>query len=226
MMLSEASWFWSQLPLILSIIGGFASLIGIIAERWGKSSQRKTFAYILILAGGLLTISAATFTTIRQSEFNRDLLYSVTGGDSFCYVIPLLKQGIPSFTVAHHGKYPLYDVTFRIHDLDKSEALGEKSYHFENLFDDVIFSAKIGTLAPDSGRLFNEFKFPMKENLRFNIFFEARNGAFTQLLRMHKVGNEWKIASKITGQRGKTEHTFFEKIDKGFPLNDKGEVQW
>jgi hypothetical protein len=214
-MMSE-SWL---LPLILSIVGGFASLIGMAVE---KSKHHKTCAYILILTGGLLTISAATLTTVRQSGLNRDLMYSVTGGDSFCYVLPMVKQGLPSFTVAHSGKYPLYDVTFRMVDLEKAEALGKKAYQFEHMFDDVTFSADIGTLVPKTSRLFNKFRFPPKDSLRFNVFFNARNGAFMQFLRMHKIGGEWKIASKVVRE----ENTLFEKIDKGFPLNDKGEVQW
>ena len=111
--------------------------------------------------------------------------------------------------------------------MDKSEALKEKAFYFENLFRDEIL-LNIGNLAPNSAQILSEVRFQPKETLRFNVFFSARNGFFTQILRIKKLGNEWKIASKVTKVKveEKKEETIFEKIDEGYPRNEKGIIQW
>ncbi len=267
---SAIGWLFSNWPLVVSIVGGVLSLIGIIIEKRSQSKGRKTVSYFLIVVGGILTIGGAAGTTLLQgaqqaesekknskilsltqqlltksdeivglnrkiagkndeiAKLNRELMSSVIGGNSFCYLLPLLKQGIPSFTLVHQGKYPLYDLTVRIVDVDKSEALQEKGHYFENLFDDAIYSANIGTLVPNSGQLLNEVKFQPKRTLRFNIFFSVRNGMFIQFLRIQRIGNEWKTAFKVfvIRPKEKKERTIFEKIDEGYPRNEKGLVQW
>jgi len=59
-------WILSQWPLVLAIVGGVSSLIGVITEKRSQSRSVKNFSYVLIFIGGLLTVVAAAETTIRQ----------------------------------------------------------------------------------------------------------------------------------------------------------------
>jgi hypothetical protein len=269
MISSAIGWLFLNWLIVVSIIGAMLSLIGLIAEKRSQSKGRKTFPYVLIFIGGILTILVATVTTLRQSaqqaeterknskilsltqqlltksdeiaglnrkiaeksdeitKLNRELMSSVIGGKSFCYLFPMLKQGIPRFTLIHQGKYPLYDLTIRIVDLDKFDELKEKAFSFESLFEDEI-TVNVGNFAPNSAQILSQVQIRPKETLRYNVFFSARNGFFTQILRIKKLGTEWKTAFKVTVVRPQEnkERIIFEKIDEGYPRNEKGLVQW
>jgi hypothetical protein len=63
--------------------------------------------------------------------------------------------------------------------------------------------------------------------LRWNLFFSARNGFFTEFLRVRRVGNEWKTALKIIRTPSSSnEQMLFEKIDLGYPRCEDGQVEW
>jgi hypothetical protein len=216
---------------IIIVVGGVLTLASAIGTTVRQSAQQ---ALLESRTAELLSksdkISSLSKQIIEKSDkitdLNRELNNSVIGGNSFCYFVPLLKQGIASLTLMHHGTYPLYDVTFRVHDLDKSKAFTEKGINFNNFLDDVIFEKKIGTLIAHEGRIFKEFIFQPKEILRFNIFFSARNGGFNQCLRIRRIGNEWKSAFKVVKYKGNKEQILLQNIDPGYPLNEKGVVQW
>jgi hypothetical protein len=69
-----------------------------------------------------------------------------------------------------------------------------------------------------------------KTERSFNIFFNARNGFWTQELRFRMIDGKWLTATRVTrvevGSKRKTPERLFERIDKGYPLNSKGEVDW
>jgi hypothetical protein len=63
--------------------------------------------------------------------------------------------------------------------------------------------------------------------LRWNLYFSARNGFFTELLRVRRVGNEWKTALKVIRTRSPSnDQVLFEKIDSGYPRSKDGHVEW
>jgi hypothetical protein len=64
----------SQWPLVVAIVGGVLSLIGMISQMTSRARGWKTLSYILIATGGILTIVSATGTTIRQSAQEEKLL--------------------------------------------------------------------------------------------------------------------------------------------------------
>ena len=67
MLPSAIAWLVSQWPLVVAVIGGVLSLIGVISEMTSRTKGWKAFSYALIVTGGILTILSATGTTIRQS---------------------------------------------------------------------------------------------------------------------------------------------------------------
>lgn len=67
MVSSAIIWLASLWPLVVAIIGGVLSLIGVISQMTSRTKGWKTLSYTLIATGGILTIVSASGTTIRQS---------------------------------------------------------------------------------------------------------------------------------------------------------------
>ena len=62
--------------------------------------------------------------TSQISETNQQISYTVTGGDSFCYLFPdisLEKENTIDFYLQNQGKYPMYDIFIRIWDDSQEE---------------------------------------------------------------------------------------------------------
>jgi hypothetical protein len=95
-------------------------------------------------------------------------------------------------------------------------------------------SLNIGNMSPQQSQLLNRSMTfpPNKESLKFNIFINARNGWFTELLRLHKVDGEWKTALKVTKDNysdttpNATPTLLLEQVDPGFPRSQDGQVEW
>jgi hypothetical protein len=162
------------------------------------------------------------------AELNKSIARSITGGDSFAYLLPIFQKGsynAPLLTAVHHGDYPLYDLNARIVDLDKFEKMTAHEYSFNEIQKNEQYR-KIGNLAPSRSIMLGSVQINGTQ-LRWNIFFNARNGFFTEELRIVKVGDTWKIAIRVlnTPTSGEVK-TLYEKVDDGFPINDKGNVEW
>jgi hypothetical protein len=153
---------------------------------------------------------------------------TVTGGDSFCYLDFAANGTLPTFV--QRGKYPISDVSARIVDLKKFDRLiatNPQPSLQELLSADT--SVQLGELTPNAALVRGTVKL-VGQSARFNIFFSARNGFWTQKLRLRLVGGKWVRAIRVTtteiGRDKKGPKKLFEKIDKGFPRNAKGEVDW
>lgn len=164
----------------------------------------------------------------KIADLNRELMGSVIGGDSFCYLLPVSSSGkISGFILKSKGKYPLYDLSFRIIDLDKSDALLKEGLSLDNFLNDTIYQKNVGVLKSHSAKYYSEkMLVEAKDLVRLKIFFDARNGGFDQLLRMHKVDNEWQFIFKVVKFKGNKETVLMENIPDGYPRNAKGQVQW
>ena len=153
----------------------------------------------------------------------------ITGGGSYAYIVPVVlnqTSGSLLLTLIHKGKYPLYDLSVRIVDLAKFEKLGKQSYSWSDMQRDEV-QLPIGNVAPDSASTLKNLQMG-GESLRWNLFFSARNGFFTELLRVQRVGNEWKTALKVTRRTlpSSEQQTLFEKNDPDYPLSKDGQVEW
>jgi hypothetical protein len=187
---------------------------------------------ILVFAGAVLVAFGTLWTAWRQSNFNaaiieknaeiarlqRESANAITGGDSFAYM--LLSVGDPNTgatvvpVFVHHGKYPLYDLEARIVDLDAPRTT-------ENLRGRVF---QIGSLTPGFSTSTAALAHPSGRDLSYNVFFVARNGAWTQQLRMRLVGDGYAIANKITGLAEGKE--IFRDVSQNYPRGPDGEVEW
>jgi hypothetical protein len=171
----------------------------------------------------LLRIQAATADMLSQFEHKTaDLVAHVTGGDSYCYLMlanlmPGANSGIT--TVVHCGKHVLYDVSARICDLQAFEAVKD-NMTFEAIRNTEIHRS-FGNMTPGFAKGQEIFDLGDGTRRDFNIFWTARNGGFTQLLRFRKVGDRWTSATKV-----EREGTIFEQVQENYPRNAEGGIDW
>ena len=164
----------------------------------------------------------------ETAEINKQMASSLTGGASFAYIVPRFfdpTHNSPMLTLVHQGEYPLYDLTVRILDM----ATFDKMVRHNNSYSDKLreeVQLSISNIAPNQANMLKTVQLG-RGSLRWNLFFSARNGFFTELLRVRRVGNEWKTALKvIRTPSSSNEQLLFEKIDSGYPLSKNGQVEW
>ena len=131
----------------------------------------------------------------------------LTGSNSYAVLMYAPGQGFLLF--AHEGKYPLYGVSARIVDTDQLRtnlqgitiAVGDMIRGHGN-------NESIPTGIPTSGDHFNA-----------NVFFTARNGDWTELLRVVQVNDGWARAIRVMGRFTslRKETILCETIDPKFP---------
>jgi hypothetical protein len=153
-----------------------------------------------------------------QTEF-AETLGTVTGGDSFCYFVLANDGMIP--TIVHVGNYPLYDVEARFVD---------NSIPFVPTPDLMQRSMlKIGDLTTQTAIFLSGAKIPIGANgYNLNIFFGARNGFWTENFKAQRMGGKWVAAIRVLKPRlkHKKDLVIFEKLDKEFPRNKHGLIDW
>jgi hypothetical protein len=160
------------------------------------------------------------------ARLNEEIASSVTGGNEFAYLQAMLaddgQQHRLFLIVAHKGKYPIYDVGFRVLDLRVG---GREPYAAEVLSN----TFNVGTLAPHQLHFvaYWPLVLPMKTHYGFNFFFTARNtnGFVVQELRYVKVGAKWLSATRVTPLNN-NQHVLYRQIDAGFPKKANGTIDW
>lgn len=174
---------------------------------------------------GLTSIEIAINNSIANLETRtNEVINNVTGGDSACYVFGPTPEADrwSGLLIVHVGKYPLYEVTCRITELDIFEEMLKNNESLtEN--DRSEFRFPIGSLAPNMARR-APIDLPLGpgESRRFNLFFTARNGSTTQLIRCKKINGQWKFATQLM----RDSQVLYERIDEGYPRLDTGEIDW
>lgn len=124
-----------------------------------------------------------------------------TGGDTFCYAMFYdfdLKQAIArNFVFIRSGKYPLYDVRYRLHDFDARKDLVRED---------------IGEL--NSPADFKMVKWPLRDEHYYRFFFHARNGNWHQdlLLKKSAAHRCWLAATRVI----RDGQVVYQHVDQGF----------
>ncbi len=135
------------------------------------------------------------------ATLNKEIVKTVTGGDSFCYLtIGSLdtNSNVGLLTVVHQGDYPIYDVNARLVDLQEFEKIKNKVNIYNLKQSDT--NIQIGNMIKDTASIIRPFDLGSSSNRDFNIFFSARNGLFTELLRLRKVDRKSLSAIKVEKQ--------------------------
>lgn len=194
---------------------------------------------ILIFIGALIAATGALWASVEQTKsekylkeknqeianLNKQISMSITGGDSFCYIGHPLdgSQGDKLITaIVQQGKYPLYDVSIRLLDLENSDFLQKKGLSFIEAMNKSQTIINVGNMPAGSAQMIGTIDLTSKNRMRYNVFISARNGFITQLIRLQRVNGIWKGATKVE-RDGEKLH---EKIDPEYPRNDQGEIDW
>lgn len=184
----------------------------------------------LILFGAILSAIGALWAAQQKATFEHELRMKseeivryVIGGDSFCYLaIGSIdsQSNVGILMTVAQGEHPIYDVNARIVDLQESEKIKN------NLTLQTISQSEthinIGNMITGTASMIRQFPLGDSTERDFNIFFSARNGLYTQMLRLRKINNKWYSATKVE----KNDKVVFEQIQEKYPRNEKGEVDW
>lgn len=195
-----------------------------------KEVRDAEIASFKAIGDGIQTSNATSQSqfAITLSRFKQNIDI-ITGGNSFCY-LAVGADGTPTFV--HSGDFPLAGVNARIVDMQKwNEMVKNNPHPSMQEFLSADTNVVLGDMPPHTAiPRFGLVQLAGQTERNFNIFFNARNGFWTEELRLKVVDGKWLSASRVTrleiGSKKKTPDKIFERIDKGFPLNAKGEVDW
>ena len=220
-----AGYNWHERPVsdrsvsvLLNTFGPTFFFISWLFSQWYRVRKQQR------VEDGLVGIEVQVKRMLLDLEEKaNDLVAHITGGESVCYVVghPLEDSNhVGYLMVIHVGKHPLYGVSVRIVDVDAFQAL-KGNLTPENL-QQVEVSLLVGDVIPGHASMLRQgLPLGSGERRSFNVFFSARNGSFSQLLRYRKVNGKWLSAVKINSKA-----TLFEDVQKGFPRNAAGDVEW
>ena len=200
---------------------------------------------ILIFIGALISATGAIWAARQQiaserelkqkneeiTELSKQISYSITGGDSFCYLAFQLPENCSNnnamAVIVHKGEYPLYDVGIRIVDLAKFARYvkGKEKLSFEDT-QKAEKSIKIGNISPSQATFLGKWSLPQANDANYNVFISARNGFFTELIRIKCIDDKWVSAYKVDTGPGKETKLLYEKIHEDFPKNKEGKIDW
>lgn len=205
----------------MTVAGGIASAHAPVT-RIGKFLFVSLFA-VLGVIGVRLVIQQSDDTAQAERRLRETLTgiaEEVTGGDSFCYVEIRQWSGVNDSVRAvllQKGRYPLSNVDIRIvqiEDFVKHLQTGSLS-QIERYFS-VPFVRRGSFLKP-----LTDYQVRSDEQSRaFNIFMVARNGVFTESIRLRRINGSWSTAkivdaSYYNGIAG----IVLEEMDNNFPID-------
>ena len=171
---------------------------------------------VVIFVGGILTLAGGFWSNYQQGVSDKTITNSIMGGDSFCYLYFGVEDGF--LTLLSNGKYPMYDVKIRVVDLDKFET--------KNIFESGT-SFDIGNIPSGVAMMVSAWGLPKdKEKIRYNVFISARNGFFSQEVRLAKVNGKWKEALRVLKDNNKNLQPMYQDIPDDYPRNKEGKIDW
>lgn len=202
-----------RLLFLLSIIFLGASIIVVVKDESAKNTEVKN------IIGQLNTLKQQAETTQK----------SITGGDNFCY-INLVPDGSgensPVLIAINDGDYPLSGISVRMWD---PADYGEKAIPMKSLEEFIKDShiIDVGDLNPHSAKTLGHLSLPKSELKNFEITLMAKNGVFTQQLRLRRIDGVWKRAFRVSkGHEVTASNILLERADMGFPRDNMGRIQW
>jgi len=165
------------------------------------------------------------------AKMSKKIAASVTGGDSFCYIRPILfKSNMPSnLLILHKGKYPMQQIQVRIVDIMnfdkhiKLDSNGNKYFDSTELYE---YTFHIPFLHANKGFYYGNIPLPETDEAKYNVFFTTAYGDFVEEIRAKKVHNDWKIALRVKTDNHFDDKVLYEEVDKGYPASGNSQVDW
>jgi hypothetical protein len=212
-------------PNAIVFLGVIIAAIGIF---W-KARRSKTLVLIgtfIVAVGAFWAAGQARKLEIevkakdvKIKELNNYILSTITGGDSFCrlgLVSINSRNNRASLVAIPTGEYPLYDVSFRIYDVEEFEKVTSQQPAEPSL------DFYVGNIASGITQKIGDINLGYGNEKRYNVFIFARNGSYTQWIRLKRIGGEWVMATKVA----KGDTTLYKKIDDRYPQDRFGNINW
>jgi hypothetical protein len=144
---------------------------------------------------------------------------NITGGDSFCYLHVFKNPRFENrfrLMLINEGNFAMSKIQIRIVNLNEFNT--SEDFTLESLTKNTI---SVDELSGKMSQIIGEVDFNTKHNsINLNIFINARNGSFIQLLRIKKVGENWKYANRVK----KEDDIIYEKISDEFPISENENI--
>ena len=238
--------------LVLIAAGTFCTIWGqqVINDRSSSVISEKTTKIEKLANKNIELSEEVTSLAKKNAEMNETLRKYVTGGDSYCYINTYFEVGhkdnLVSFSLAHKGSFPLYDVDLFIYDVSKRSDLTEKMKIHKNhtkeewavsqkerdilgeFYDirqqSVVFKHRFPAIAVGATIMpLYRFELPNYRNeQRYLVKIYARNGATTQTIRFLKIKNKWHTSMRVQ-QYDNDKHHVIElanDLDPDVPLSE------
>jgi len=159
-----------------------------------------------------------------------------TGGDSFCtmflsYISAVDNTLVGVASIANMGEFPLYGVNAEVIDLDKQREAFANGVTLDNMRMGVT-ALNIGDLPPKPlGIIWKDRLVLSSTSNEFaNLvvrFSSTRMQGWAEIVRIRKVGNEWKVAIRVVREESGRikQKVLFTHIPERYPLK-QGEDIW
>lgn len=230
-------WGFHTPPSNYSLIA-MAVVAGMMALRQEmKGWERSMWAVVLIVLA-LIEIRAINHDNAIRDAAQANALAEVTGGDSFCWIHMGWTGDKFRPAIFQRGRHNVFDVQVRISDIDKFSVVASilpLSPENQELYQTITYFPvvqAIGSSGENSFKSFREFEVPSGEvDKRYNVFVTARNGVFTELIRVHRLSPQTWAEARIMSATypGQKPVRVMDEVDPQFPseiLDQDRDVQW
>jgi len=215
-------WVGTNAPPWIAFVKDTAACFFLVSWGTGQYFRVKKQSQVETHLEGILARLSEVAGKIEAASAESTAL--MTGGDSYCYVSlhnmeTMTNRGL--LAVRHHGSHPLYDVRISIVDIDELERLASNASSLP--LDAATKTVELATvyatgLSALKGWSLGDGPSPR----RYNLEIRARNGAWSQQIRVVKLADRWVTATKVyrDGQ------LLVEEAYEDYPRSSDGSPVW
>jgi len=129
------------------------------------------------------------------------------------------------FAIDNESEFPAYEISVRVWDMDKVPTAPKVT--LEDITLSSLAIVNIPSLAPHVSQIIGpSVEIPSGESIKkFAAQFSCRVGGFFQKHPSPEVGGVWLFCNSGAPLR-RIGGTHYRKVDNGYPLNSKGDVDW
>ena len=210
---------WSSQISVKTVLTAFGPAFFLASWMTGQFFRVRKQEHV---QGGLKSLESRLENLVVQLEVQaKEITGHTTGGDSYCFVSVGVQGDQSSWSVVNTGKYPMYNIAVRIVDL---QILRSSQMPGSTLRAETIYQA--GDIAPWQARPLASLNLGSGDERDFNVFFTARNGFFSQLVRFRRIDGVWVSATAVQSMQVKTEENpVYTKVHPAYPVNKDGSPQ-
>lgn len=238
----------ASVNLVASLLAALGAFTIAFGDR--KASKWAKLVALLIAIAAMLSVvqsflsgqqSAAFERDLRTKSdeiaaLNREIAQTVTGGDSYCYLMVFPPSGTHNtcdLMAMTKGKYPVYDVSVKIDDVlrlveivSAQKEAGSLPYSSMSEEQAMLGQAsrtfRLGNIGPDQAMQLGGIKAPEGNAASYNINIVARNGSVSQFIRFRRTNGKWHTAERLAVNGAFIK----EEVDPNFPRESDGSIAW